>query len=177
MSVSTSIAAAADATQQTTGYDLRLPISGMTCASCVARVERALAKVPGVRAASVNLATEAATLQLAPSVSTEALAKAVAQAGYDVAHQESDLAIRGMTCASCVARVEKALAKAPGVLSASVNLATERAHVVSVAGVGVETLREVVQAAGYETAPVDRQEGAAGTGAAPASSRSAESAS
>ncbi|MDH3320410.1 MAG: heavy-metal-associated domain-containing protein, partial [Betaproteobacteria bacterium] len=60
----------------------------MTCASCVGRVERALQKVPGVRAASVNLATEAASLELAPSVTTETLAKAVAQAGYEVAHQE-----------------------------------------------------------------------------------------
>jgi P-type Cu+ transporter len=158
-------AAAADAAQEPARDDLRLPIAGMTCASCVARVERALRAVPGVRAASVNLATEAATLELAPSVTTETLAKAVAQAGYEVARQEFDLAIRGMTCASCMSRVEKALAKASGVLSASVNLATERAHVVAVAGTGVETLRKAVKAAGYEAEPADLQEGAAGKGA------------
>jgi Cu+-exporting ATPase len=166
--MSASIAAAANAAPVSASHGLRLPIVGMTCASCVGRVERALQKVPGVRAASVNLATEAATLELAPSVTTEALATAIAQAGYAVAQQEFDLAIRGMTCASCVARVEKALAKAPGVLSASVNLATERAHVVAIAGVGVEALRKAVAAAGYEAAPADLQDSAAGTAAAPA---------
>jgi len=166
--MSASIAATANTVNEPPTRDLRLPIAGMTCASCVARVERALEAVPGVRAASVNLATEAATLKLVPSVTTEALAKAVARAGYEVAHQEFDLAIRGMTCASCVARVERALAKAPGVLSASVNLATERAHVVAVAGVGVEALRVAVDAAGYEAEPTDLQEGAAGRSAGPA---------
>jgi len=135
--------------------DIRLPITGMTCASCVGRVERALQKVPGVKAVSVNLATEAASLTLERPVATDVLEQAVAQAGYEVAHEESDLAIGGMTCASCVARVEKALTKTPGVLSATVNLATERAHVVAVAGVGIEPLRKAVQAAGYEAARAD----------------------
>jgi len=135
--------------------DLRLPITGMTCASCVGRVERALQKVPGVKAVSVNLATEAASLTLERPVATDVLAQAVTHAGYEVGHEESDLAIQGMTCASCVARVEKALTKTPGVLSATVNLATERAHVVAVAGVGIEPLRKAVQAAGYEAAPAD----------------------
>ena len=144
--------------------ELRLPIAGMTCASCVARVEKALAAVPGVQGASVNLATEAAAIKRAPSVTIDALAKAVQRAGYEVAHEELDLAIRGMTCASCVARVEKALTKVPGVLSASVNLATERAHVVAVAGTGIDSLRSAVEAAGYEADAVDLE----GTGAAPA---------
>ena len=127
--MSASIAApAASTAQQPAGEGLRLPIAGMTCASCVARVEKALNAVPGVRGASVNLATEAATIKIAPSVTMAALADAVERAGYEVAHEELDLAIRGMTCASCVARVEKALGRVPGVLSASVNLATERAH-------------------------------------------------
>ncbi|HMA90309.1 MAG TPA: heavy metal translocating P-type ATPase [Burkholderiales bacterium] len=134
---------------------LRLPISGMTCASCVARVEKALGAVPGVQSASVNLATEAATIKVASSVTMEALAKAVERAGYEVAREETDLAIRGMTCASCVARVEKALGKVPGVLSASVNLATERAHVAAVAGIGVDALRKAVEVAGYEADSVD----------------------
>jgi Cu+-exporting ATPase len=163
--MSGSIAAVATTAARGPGtYDLRLPIAGMTCASCVGRVERALQKVPGVCAASVNLATEAATLTLAPSVTAEALAQAVTQAGYEVGHQEFDLAVRGMTCASCVGRVEKALAKAPGVLSASVNLATEHAHVVAIAGVGLEALRKAVEAAGYEVDSADRET----AGAAPA---------
>ncbi|HUJ86480.1 MAG TPA: heavy metal translocating P-type ATPase [Burkholderiales bacterium] len=145
--------------------DLRLPIAGMTCASCVARVEKALAAVPGVQAASVNLATEAATIKRAPSVTIDALAKAVQRAGYEVGREELDLAIRGMTCASCVTRVEKALARVPGVLSASVNLATERAHVVMVSGTGIDSLRSAVEAAGYQADSVDL-EGAGAAGAA-----------
>jgi Cu+-exporting ATPase len=143
-----------------TERELRLPIAGMTCASCVARVEKALAAVPGVDAASVNLATEVAALKVAPSVTLQALEKAVEQAGYEVSRREIDLGIKGMTCASCVARVEKALAKVPGVLSASVNLATERAHVEVVAGIDVEALREAVAAAGYEAVQADAQGGA-----------------
>jgi Cu+-exporting ATPase len=163
--MSASIAtAAANAAPETAARDLRLPIAGMTCASCVARVEKALAAVPGVQAASVNLATEVATIKRAPSVTMDALTKAVERAGYEVAHDELDLAVRGMTCASCVARVEKALAKVPGVVSASVNLATERAHVVAVAGTGIDVLRSAVDAAGYETDSPDVEK----TGAAPA---------
>jgi Cu+-exporting ATPase len=165
MTMSASIAAAAaNAAPKPGTHDLRLPIAGMTCASCVGRVEKALAAVPGVQAASVNLATEAATIKRAPSVTIDALAKAVERAGYEVAHEKLDLAIRGMTCASCVSRVEKALAKVPGVLSASVNLATERAHVVAVAGTGIESLRSAVDAAGYEADAFDLDQG----GAAPA---------
>jgi len=162
--MSASIAAGAEkASPEPAGEDLRLPISGMTCASCVGRVERALQKVPGVKTVSVNLATEAASLTLERPVAADVLEQAVVQAGYDVAHEESDLAIQGMTCASCVARVEKALARTPGVLSATVNLATERAHVVAAAGVGIEPLRKAVQAAGYEAQSADRE----AAGAAP----------
>jgi len=156
MSASIAVPAAAT-TPEATGDALRLPIAGMTCASCVARVEKALNAVPGVQGASVNLATEAATIKVAPSVTMDALAKAVERAGYEVAHEELDLAVHGMTCASCVARVEKALGKVPGVVSASVNLATERAHVVAVAGTGIDPLRSAVDAAGYEASVVDQE--------------------
>ena len=163
--MSASLAArAANAAPESLAEGLRLPIAGMTCASCVARVEKALSAVPGVREASVNLATEAATIKVASPVTMEALAKAVERAGYEIAREETDLAIRGMTCASCVARIEKALGKVPGVLSASVNLATERAHVVAVAGTGADALRRAVAAAGYEADPADLEK----AGAAPA---------
>ncbi|WP_165446533.1 heavy metal translocating P-type ATPase [Pseudomonas bubulae] len=105
-----------------------LPIDGMTCASCAGRVEKSLAKVPGVRSVSVNLATEQARIE-APAESLPALVEAVQQAGYSVPAHSLELDISGMTCASCAGRVEKALAKVPGVKSVSVNLATERAHV------------------------------------------------
>jgi Cu+-exporting ATPase len=162
--MSTTLAAHADgAAPESPDEGLRLPIAGMTCASCVARVEKALNAVPGVQSASVNLATEAATIKVASAVTMQALAKAVERAGYEIAHEETDLEIRGMTCASCVARVEKALGKVPGVLSASVNLATERAHVVAVAGTGLDKLRMAVEAAGYEADATDLEK----AGAAP----------
>ena len=115
--------------------ELRLPIDGMTCASCVRRVERALAQVPGVQEASVNLATEVASLRVnaADPAAARALAArardAVERAGYPVPQMVLRLRIDGMTCASCVGRVERALQRVPGVLQASVNLATETAEV------------------------------------------------
>jgi P-type Cu+ transporter len=135
---------------------LNLPIEGMTCASCVARVERALAAVPGVAAASVNLATERARVELATgpaaadvSATTAALVDAVARAGYAVPRTTTDLAVDGMTCASCVGRIERALRAVPGVLEAEVNLATSRARVVH-AGTDVAPLLAAVRAAGYD---------------------------
>src|SRR5262245_21917195 len=92
-----------------------LPIEGMTCASCVQRVEKALQRVPGVRAASVNLATESAAVETAGPVGADALADAVRGAGYAVPQETVALAIAGMTCASCVGRVERALLRVPGV--------------------------------------------------------------
>jgi Cu+-exporting ATPase len=125
------------------------PVEGMTCASCVGRVERALEKVPGVREASVNLATETATVVTDRDAPHEAVAAAVRNAGYEVPQASVDLAIEGMTCASCVGRVEKALAGVPGVLSATVNLATERATVETAAAVDSRALIAAVERAGY----------------------------
>src|SRR5688500_258272 len=107
----------------------RFGVEGMTCASCVGRVEKALAKVPGVLAATVNLATETADVRTDGSVPAADVAKAVEAAGYSVAPIEASLVIEGMTCASCVNRVEKALRAVPGVQEASVNLATGLARV------------------------------------------------
>ncbi len=129
-----------------TQYDL--PIAGMTCASCAGRVEKALAKVPGVTAVSVNLATEQARVE-APADSLPALVEAVAHAGYSVPSHSLELSIGGMTCASCAGRVEKALAKVAGVKSVSVNLASERAHVDLLGYVDPAVLIEAVGQAGY----------------------------
>lgn len=106
-----------------------LPIEGMTCASCVGRVERALKGVAGVVDASVNLATERAEVRVVGPVTRADLVRAVEGAGYVVAAATTELAIDGMTCASCVGRVERALRAVPGVTEASVNLATERVTV------------------------------------------------
>ena len=126
------------------------PIDGMTCASCSARVEQALASVPGVRAASVNLATENASVRADAAVRFDDLHRAVERAGYRVGEQTVTLQIDGMTCASCVGRVEKALRQVPGVASAQVNLATEAAEVRLAGGVLDPTaLVEAVEKAGY----------------------------
>ena len=147
--MSATLTARAAATGETSS-DLR--IGGMTCASCVSRVEKALNRVPGVRRASVNLATERASVTADASVSAGALATAVTKAGYDVETAEVVLQVQGMTCASCVGRVEKALLKVPGVLAASVNLATERATVQALADVPAAQLEAAVDRAGYSAA-------------------------
>ena len=130
------------------------PIEGMTCASCVGRVESALRRVPGVATANVNLATEKAEVTLSAPVAREVLADAVRDVGYDVPLASIDLAISGMTCASCVGRVEKALKAVPGVATATVNLATERAHVTG--GADLAALIEAVEKTGYDAKPIDR---------------------
>ncbi|HZW13358.1 MAG TPA: heavy metal translocating P-type ATPase [Noviherbaspirillum sp.] len=129
--------------------ELNVNIEGMTCASCVARVERALRAIPGVTNASVNLATESAKVVAEGAINYGTVRQAVEKAGYSVAQQEIDLDIEGMSCASCVGRVEKALRKVDGVFDASVNLATESAHVRFNAGIAADTLVQAVEAAGY----------------------------
>ena len=128
---------------------IRLQVNGMTCASCVTRVEKALKAVPGVYEASVNLAIEQASVRAEPSVNAQTLAEAVRKAGYDVANTRVSLQIEGMTCASCVARVEKALQKVPGVSSVSVNLATEKATIELFVATPLAQLKAAVEKAGY----------------------------
>ena len=126
----------------------------MTCASCVGRVEKALARVAGVEQVAVNLATEAATVTARDDVQAAVLEAAVSAAGYNVPQQDVVLDIKGMTCASCVGRVEKALGKVPGVTGAEVNLATERATVHAYkGGATAAQLVAAVTKAGYEAVP------------------------
>jgi Cu+-exporting ATPase len=132
--------------------DLTFKVNGMTCASCVGRVEKALKAVPGVAHASLNLATERATVTANPDTSFQSLYDAVEKAGYEVPGEKVSLSISGMTCASCVTRVEKALGRVPGVTEASVNLATEKAHIKSTGGVTADALIAAVRKAGYEAA-------------------------
>ncbi len=161
---------------------ITLPVTGMTCASCVRRIEKALAKVDGVQDASVNLATERAKVTFDSDAATiEQLKAAVEKAGYGLRELPADpaptavapieapavadtttapapghllLPVEGMTCASCVGRIEKALNKVPGVREANVNLATEQARVVfDPAAVGREQLTAAVEKAGYKVGP------------------------
>ncbi|HEY4556413.1 MAG TPA: heavy metal translocating P-type ATPase, partial [Lysobacter sp.] len=136
-------------TETTTASSLRFPVEGMTCASCVGRVERALRKLPGIDAATVNLATETAEVRGAALPAIADIDTAVAAAGYRVGTGETELAVQGMTCASCVGRVERALARVPGVIDATVNLATERARVRTLGTVDVALLVAAIKRAGY----------------------------
>ena len=145
--------------------DFSFPIEGMTCASCVGRVEKALQAVPGVLGVSVNLATEVASIQANAGTSFDSLRAAVDKSGYSVGEQTLQLDIEGMTCASCVGRVEKALLRVPGVLSAEVNLATETATVRSTGRPGdssmLNALLAAVDKAGYVArAPLEHTPGA-----------------
>ena len=134
-----------------TRKQITLAIKGMTCASCVSHVTHALEGVPGVEGVNVNLATEKATVDLGSrAVALDDLADAIRDAGYEVATEKVTLAVGGMTCASCVAHVEGALRGVKGVVSAGVNLATERATVKYVPGVaGISDMRHAVVEAGY----------------------------
>jgi P-type Cu+ transporter len=130
---------------------ITIPVTGMTCASCVRRVERALSKEEGVAEVSVNLAAEKASATYEPTAtSPDELVGAIKDAGYGADVRETNFGVRGMTCASCVGRVERALEKVPGVLEASVNLATERATVEYLVGeVEARELEKAVESAGY----------------------------
>lgn len=144
---------------------LHIPIEGMTCASCAGRVERALRKVPGVADVQVNLATETASVSTnSPAPALTTLINAVVQAGYQVPTGQADWHIDGMSCASCVGRVEKALLAVPGVSTATVNLATEQAHVQWVGHQAPMGIEAAVESAGYQARPV-----VAAGGAKPAS--------
>ena len=113
----------------TTLQTVNLSVEGMTCASCVGRVERALKAAPGVTGAEVNLATETARITTDGSTGPAALADVLDKAGYPARVAQVVLQVGDMTCASCVGRVERALGGVPGVIGASVNLATETATV------------------------------------------------
>jgi Cu+-exporting ATPase len=140
---------------------MELPIQGMTCASCVARVERALREAPGVKEANVNFAAERAQVVLDPETgSPETLVEAVRGAGYEVPTESLTLRIQGMTCASCVARVERALREVPGALKAEVNFAAETAQIEYIPGVASpQDFVQAVRDAGYEAHLAEEEEG------------------
>ncbi len=130
---------------------VQIGVQGMTCASCVARVERALGGVDGVQDAAVNLATERATVSFDPATTTPTrLLEAVEKAGYEPIVAQAAFGVTGMTCANCSSRVERQLQKADGVVSANVNLATERATVRYLPGqTDPGRLKRVVEETGY----------------------------
>lgn len=140
--------------------ELTLPISGMTCASCVSHVEGALKELPGTSNVVVNLATNKATLSYNPQrVKLDDMRRAVEDVGYAVTSAELTLDVRGMTCASCVDHVEGALKELSGVQEAVVNLGLGTARVVYIPGVvSTSSMKRAVRDVGYEAQ--ERSEGA-----------------
>ncbi|PPQ30110.1 copper-translocating P-type ATPase [Rhodoblastus sphagnicola] len=135
-----------------------LEIGGMTCGACVAHVEKVLKAAPGVRDARANLATERAEIDLAPDADLAALARLLEAEDYPPRRQTLEIGVGGMMCGACVAHVEKALKKIPGVLAASANLATHRATVEVLSGaVDYATLAAAIRAEDYEPSPIEAQ--------------------
>jgi Cu+-exporting ATPase len=131
--------------------EIDLPITGMTCANCARTVERTLSKAAGVQTAAVNYATERAHVTFDPAqIQVPELVSRVDKAGYGVAQATIDLPITGMTCASCVRTVERALSRQDGVMDVNVNLATEKASITYLPGsIRRQTLVQAVEKAGY----------------------------
>jgi len=135
---------------------IELPVRGMSCASCVARIEEGLRAVPGVHQASVNLATERASVSVDPDrVGVAVLAETIQGLGYEVPSRALTLSVGGMSCASCVAKIEHGLQALPGVVRASVNLATERATIEALPSVGAGDVCRAIEALGYTAQAVE----------------------
>jgi len=126
-----------------------LPISGMRCAGCASRLERALGELQGVTSASVNLASERAHIEAETATLADVIGT-VQKTGYQVPQQEVELILSGMRCASCAGTIERALNAVPGVIAVSVNLASEHAHVRLLQDSDYSALLHAVKQAGYQ---------------------------
>ncbi len=137
------------------GLSLKLPVQGMTCAACSARLEKVLSRLSGVREARVSLATENVTLDLdAAGCGVEDVVSAIGKAGFSVPTELIELDIGGMTCAACSTRLEKVLDRLPGVELAAVNLATEKAAITIHSGaIAQEDLVAAVGRTGFAATP------------------------
>ena len=112
------------------GKKVIIKVGGMSCATCAATIEKGLSRLPGVDEAAVNFASEKATVSYDPGkVDQSKLIKTIEELGYTAEQEKVILSVAGMTCATCVGRVEKALRSLPGVAEANVNFATEKATV------------------------------------------------
>ncbi|MEE9567650.1 MAG: copper ion binding protein, partial [Desulfobacteria bacterium] len=136
---------------------LDLPIQGMSCASCVAKIEKGLSQLDGVADAKVNFATEKAAITFdSNEVQMQDFIRTVRELGYEAGLEKVTLPVQGMSCASCVEKVQKALSQVPGVIQADVNFATEKATVKYIPGQAtVRDMSEAVEAIGYKILEVD----------------------
>jgi Cu+-exporting ATPase len=144
----------ADKTNSKKADKASIHITGMTCTTCAGTIKKGLSQTPGVEQADVNFASEKASIEYDPTkVDLSKIKNTVSQLGYGVATRKSIFPVSGMTCASCVTRVEEALSSVPGVISANVNLASEKATVEYLEGTGLADMRRAVKDAGYELGP------------------------
>jgi len=133
-----------------------LSVTGMTCASCVGRAQKAIEAVGGVQSAAVNLANETATVQLNDRSVLADVTAALNKAGYPAREQTIRLSVEGMTCASCVGRVEKAALSQAGVVHAAANLANETLQITLIEGVAsVDGITAAIKAIGYTARATD----------------------
>ena len=133
----------------------RTEIQGLNCASCVRKVETGLNAVSGVSDAHANLATGAVDAKLSEAVTPSDVIAKLDELGYPAITETRRFAVQGMSCASCVARLEGALAAAPGVQGAQVNLANQTATVTVASGTDIQSLRDVASATGYPMDPLE----------------------
>jgi Cu+-exporting ATPase len=144
----------ADKTKSRKSDKASIHITGMTCTTCARTIAKGLSQTPGVEQADVNFASEKASIKYDPTkVDLAQIKDTVSELGYGVAVKKSIFPVGGMTCASCVARVEEALSSVPGIISASVNLASEKATVEYLEGTALADMRRAVKDAGYELGP------------------------
>ncbi|MFQ5398318.1 MAG: heavy metal translocating P-type ATPase [Anaerolineae bacterium] len=143
---------------------ITLPVLGMTCANCVAAVERNSKKVEGVTDATVNFASEKVTFSYDPTVigakeATAQVIERVKRAGYEIPTAELELPLLGMTCANCAATIERRLNKVEGVLEAAVNYASEKASIRYATGAVTRAdLVAAVRQAGYDVVESEGEE-------------------
>ncbi len=144
----------ADKSSTSKAKKAHIPITGMTCATCAATIQKGLGHMPGVKQAEVNLASEKASVEYDPGrVDLAKIKKEISRLGYGAATKKSIFPVSGMTCASCVNRVEQALSEVPGVITVNVNLASEKATVEYIEGTEFAELRRAVRETGYELGP------------------------
>jgi Cu+-exporting ATPase len=130
---------------------VQVPVSGMTCATCAVNIEKGLSETEGIKKANVNFASEKVSIEFDPEKTNLTKIKhAVSELGYELKTRKSIYPVSGMTCAVCVGHVEEALKEVPGVISATVNLASEKATVEYIEGIQYSDLKKVVTDAGYE---------------------------
>jgi P-type Cu+ transporter len=132
----------------------QINLTGMSCATCAVTIEKGLTDTHGIEGAKVNFAAEKASVEYDPEkINLEKIKDTISGLGYGIATKKSIFPVHGMTCASCVARVEEALRSVPGVISANVNLSSEKATVEYIDSTDAAEMRRVVSDAGYELGP------------------------